>query len=41
METKHRTLIQAAVLLIVLVFVATGHATARKSDTTAQVVRTE
>lgn len=41
METKHRTLIQAAVMLILLVFVATGHATARKPDTTAQVVAAE
>ena len=41
METKHRTLIQAAVLLILLVFVATGHATSRKSEATAQVVSSE
>lgn len=38
MQIKHRTLIQAAVLLIVLVFAVTGNVSARKTESTAQVV---
>ncbi len=38
MQIKHRTLIQAAVLLIVLVFAVTGNVSARKTEPTAQVV---
>lgn len=38
MEIKHRTLIQAAVLFIVLVFAISGNASERKTETTAQAV---
>ncbi len=38
MQIKHRTLIQAAVLLIVLVFAVSGNVSARKTEPTAQVV---
>lgn len=41
MQIKHRTLIQAAVLLIVLAFAITGNVPAHKPGATAQVASSE
>ncbi len=38
MQIKHRTLLQAAVLLIVLVFAVVGNTSAHKTETAQQVV---